>query len=299
MSPQLILGMVLSLGIGMSLGLIGAGGSIVTVPVLIYVLGVDPHQAVAMSLAVVGVTSLVGAVSHARRGAVRSGAGALFAGSGVLSAYFGSRLTHLVPGDVLLVFFAVLMLVVASRMLLGNHETEAARTWSSWRIVAAGLAVGLLTGFLGVGGGFLIVPALVLFAGLSMREAVGTSLVVIAINCAAGLAGHWRYGFDLRLTLIVAGLAAAGVLLGSAFSQRVSGRHLQRAFAVFVLAVAVFLLVKNQGAVRRLMTTAVLSAPSLTALVEDQRDHRQGGDRVGPPPAESRVETDAAEGDDR
>lgn len=298
MTPQLLLGMVFSLGIGMSLGLIGAGGSIVTVPVLIYVLGVDPHQAVAMSLAVVGVTSLVGAVSHAHRGAVRGGAGALFAGSGVLSAYFGSRLTHLVPGDLLLVFFALLMLVVASRMLLGHHETEAARTWSSWRIVAAGLAVGLLTGFLGVGGGFLIVPALVLFAGLAMREAVGTSLVVIAINCAAGLAGHWQYGFDLRLTLIVAGLAAAGVLLGSAFSQRVSGRHLQRAFAVFVLAVAVFLLVKNQGAVRRLVTTAFLAAPGLPSLVDDQGDHRQGGDRVGPPPAEGRVEADAAQGDD-
>ena len=91
----------------------------------------------------------------------------------------------------------------------------------------------------------LIVPALVLFAGLSMREAVGTSLVVIAINCAAGLAGHWEYGLDLRLTLIVAGLAAAGVLLGSFFGERVSSRSLRRIFASFVFVVAVFLLVKN------------------------------------------------------
>lgn len=299
MSLQLLFGLLLSLGIGLSLGLIGAGGSIVTVPVLIYVLGVDPHEAVAMSLAVVGATSLVGAVSHARKGAVRGGAAALFAGSGVLSAWFGSRLTYLVPGDLLLVLFALLMLVVAARMLLGGQPDETAHARSSWRMVAAGLGVGLLTGFLGVGGGFLIVPALVLFAGLTMREAVGTSLVVIAINCAAGLAGHWSYGFDLRLTVLVAALAAAGVLLGTAFSHRVPAPRLRRLFAVFVLAVAVFLLVRNQGAIRHLVTAALLATPGLPSLVDDQGDHAEGGDRVGPPPAEGGVEANAAQGDDR
>lgn len=249
MSLAFFLGMVLSLAIGASLGLIGAGGSIVTVPVLIYVLGVDPHRAIAMSLAVVGATSLVGAVSHSRKGAVRGRAAALFAAPGIVAAWLGSRLTYLVPGEILLLLFAGLMLVVAVRMLRGGQDPAATPHPSSvFGILAAGTAVGFLTGFLGVGGGFLIVPALVLTAGLTMREAIGTSLVVIAVNCAAGLAGHWRHGFDLRLTLLVAALAAAGVLLGSVLSHRVSGPALRRAFAVSVLAVAVFLLVKNFGA---------------------------------------------------
>ncbi len=244
MSPQFLFGMVLSMGIGVSLGLIGGGGSIVTVPVLIYVLGVAPHEAVAMSLAVVGTTSLIGAASHARRGAVRGHVAVLFAGPGILAAFLGSRLTYLVPGGLLLVCFAVLMLVVALRMLAGGQNSEP-RSWSLPKIVVTGVVVGFLTGFLGVGGGFLIVPALVLFAGLRMHEAIGTSLVVIAINCVAGLAGHWEHGFDVRLAAVVSVLAGAGVLLGSFFGERVSSRSLRRIFASFVFVVAVFLLVKN------------------------------------------------------
>lgn len=250
MSIQLALGLLLCVGIGLSLGLIGGGGSIVTVPVLVYVLEVEPREAVAMSLAVVGVTSLIGASLHARRGTVRVPAAALFGGAGVVSSFFGARLTYLVSPRVLLLSFAALMLAVGLRMLLAKAGPEGGRRPARpARVVLAGLAVGLLTGFLGVGGGFLVVPALVLFAGLDMRESVGTSLLVISINSAAGLAGHLAHGgFPLGLSLLVAGLAAAGALLGTHFSHRISASTLRRAFSLFVLAVALFLAVANAGA---------------------------------------------------
>jgi uncharacterized membrane protein YfcA len=244
---HLLIGLVLSAGIGLSLGLIGGGGSIITVPVLVYALGVDAHQAIAMSLAVVGATSLVAASMHSRKGSVDLATGSLFGGSGVLGAFFGSRLTYLLPPALLLICFAGLMLVVASLMLAQRRGgTAAPRARSTWKAVAAGLVVGVLTGFLGVGGGFLIVPALVLFGGLGMKEAVGTSLVVIAINCAAGLAGHLAHGgFDPWLAAAVTALAATGALAGTALSHRMSPEGLKTGFALFVIAVAVFLVVKN------------------------------------------------------
>lgn len=247
MTLQLAAGLALSLGIGLSLGLIGGGGSIVTVPVLVYVLKVEPREAVPMSLAVVGATSLLGAALHHRRGTVRARAAALFAGAGVLSSFLGARLTYLVSPQVLLLSFAVLMLAVGLRMALSGPQVEEAhRPARPSKLVLAGLAVGLLTGFLGVGGGFLVVPALALFAGLDMREAVGTSLLVISINSAAGLAGHLAHGgFPAGLTLLVAALAAAGAWLGTRASHHASPVLLRRVFSALVVAVAVFLLAAN------------------------------------------------------
>lgn len=249
---QLALGLLLSAGIGLSLGLIGGGGSIITVPVLVYVLGVPAHRAIAMSLAVVGSTALVGALLHGRRGAVAWRTGALFAGSGIVTAYAGSRLTRMVAPPVLLLIFAALMLLVATVMLTRNDPAAGARPHpaSMPRSVLSGLGVGFLTGFLGVGGGFLIVPALVLFGGLTMKEAIGTSLFVIAVNCAAGLFGHvTEGGVDGRLTLLVASLAVAGALVGTALSHRVHPAGLRRIFAWFVVAVALFLIARNYNAV--------------------------------------------------
>ena len=186
---QLALGLILSAGIGLSLGLIGGGGSIITVPVLVYVLGVPAHRAIGMSLAVVGSTALVGALLHHRKGAVVWRTASVFAASGIASAYLGSKLTRLVAAPVLLLLFGILMLVVAAVMLMRKHPTEdePQHVPSLPREILAGLGVGFLTGFLGVGGGFLIVPALVLFGGLAMKDAIGTSLFVIAVNCASGL----------------------------------------------------------------------------------------------------------------
>jgi len=246
-----VLGLILSAGIGLSLGLIGGGGSIITVPVLVYVFGVDVRESVGMSLAVVGATSLVGAGLHHRRGAVDAKTGVTFGAAGIAGALLGSPLTHMVAPAALLLIFALLMLVIATLMLTRKQadEGESRHRRSTVKALVAGFVVGVLTGFLGVGGGFLVVPALVLFGGLTMKESIGTSLLVIAINCAAGLAGHLRYGvFDLKLALLVTILAVAGTLAGTALSHRVAADKLKKGFALFVIVVALFLVAKNYSA---------------------------------------------------
>lgn len=238
----------MSAAIGLSLGLIGGGGSILTVPILVYFLGINPHDAVPMSLAVVGATSLFGSFLHWKRDNVDLSSGLLFGVAGILGAIAGSPLTRLVSSGSLLLIFGVLMFVVAVSMLWRGRHTreEAVRPTYPFKAAAAGFGVGVLTGFLGVGGGFLIVPALVLFGGLGMKKAVGTSLFVIFLNCVAGLAGHLSGGmFDWRLTLTMMGLAVGGAATGTVLSHRLAAHSLQRMFAVLVLAVAVFLIAKN------------------------------------------------------
>jgi uncharacterized membrane protein YfcA len=247
---HLIIGLFLSALIGLSLGLIGGGGSIITVPVLVYVIGVEAHEAVAMSLAVVGGTALVGTFLHYRRDSVDLRTGSIFGAAGIVGAFLGTPLTHMFSPGALLLIFAVLMFVIALLMLRRKadiHELDSARRSPGiWKALLAGFGVGVLTGFLGVGGGFLIVPALVMFGGLSMKDAIGTSLMVIFLNCLAGLAGHLSYGgFDLGLTVWVTVLAIGGAIVGTILSHKVAAQGLQRSFAFFVLAVAVFLFVKN------------------------------------------------------
>ena len=198
MELHTVLALILSGAIGVSLGLLGGGGSILAVPVLVYVAGIEAKESVAMSLAIVGSTSLFGSLLHGRKGKLDLKVAATFGGAGILGAYFGARLTHLVSSGALLLLFATLMLVVAALMIvrqdkraatdMEKHESNLALT------LTAGLGVGVLTGFLGVGGGFLAVPALVLFAGLPMHLAVGTTLLVIAINSATGFVGHMNEG---------------------------------------------------------------------------------------------------------
>ncbi|MBI3246980.1 MAG: sulfite exporter TauE/SafE family protein [Deltaproteobacteria bacterium] len=246
---MLLLGLLISVGIGVSLGLIGGGGSVIAVPVLVYVLGVDPHQAIGMSLAVVGMASFIGMLAYARKGTVDGKTGVVFGGAGVLGASVGSQLTYLVASSTLMLLFAGVMIVIAGVMLVRKPQMEQERERSPVRLVNAigiGMAVGALTGFLGVGGGFLIVPALLFFGGLDMKEAVGTSLLVIAINCTAGLLGHWHHGgFDVLLTFLVTAVAVTGALFGARLADKVSLSRLRASFAVVVFGVAVFLLVKN------------------------------------------------------
>ena len=251
MSFMLVTGLILSAVIGLSLGLIGGGGSILTVPILVYLLGIGPHEAVGMSLAVVGVTSLVGSYLHYRKDNVDLPTAFSFGVSGMAGAFAGSPLTKLVSPGVLMTSFGILMLAVAASMLLRGKrdESEAEHKPHPLGGILAGFGVGVMTGFLGVGGGFLIVPALVLFSGLNMKKAVGTSLFVIFLNCVAGLAGHLSQGkIDMKLTAAVTLLAAGGAVAGSVLSRRIAAHHLQKMFAVLVLGIGVFIVLQNYAA---------------------------------------------------
>ena len=247
MTPHLLLALVLSTLIGVSLGLLGGGGSILAVPVLVYVAGVDVHAAIGMSLAVVGATALVGALVHARGGRVDARAAVLFGGVGMLGAPLGARATHAVAPRVLMLLFAVLMLAVGASMIRrgGATRPEAPRP-RPVAIPAAGFGVGLLTGFLGVGGGFLVVPALTLLVGLPIHRAIGTSLLVIAANSAAGVAGHLARGeVPLGSTAAFTAAATLGALVGVRLASGLDPTRLRRSFAVFVVLVGLFLLAKN------------------------------------------------------
>ena len=240
------LAFLLALLIGLSLGLLGSGGSIITLPVLVYVARIPAHEAVGMSLVVVGGTSIVGSLLNARQGCFDWKAGAFFAVSGMAGAYVGAKFTHLVSAPVLLLFFGVLMLVVGVRLLLKNEAAARTGQCRLWRCLGVGLTVGVLTGFLGVGGGFLILPSLVLFAGLEMKSAIGTSLAVIAVNCAGGLAGQLHYvQLDWPLTLGFLAAASAGMFAGTALTGRLSASTLRRGFAWCVLLLGAALVAWN------------------------------------------------------
>ena len=245
-APHLLLALALSTLIGLSLGLLGGGGSILAVPVLVYVARVDVHAAIGMSLAIVGGTALVGGLVHARAGRVDLRAGALFGVAGMIAAPFGARATHLVAPRLLLVLFAALMLGVGTLMLRGSGEIRTSRRPHRLAVPLAGLLVGLLTGFLGVGGGFLIVPALTLLAGLEVPAAVGTSLFVIAANSAAGLVSHLGQGeMPAGLTAAFTLAAVVGALAGVRLSSRLHPTRLRRGFALFVILVGLALLARN------------------------------------------------------
>lgn len=255
-----ILSILLGTVIGLSLGAIGGGGSILTVPILVYIIGQDAHAATATSLAVVGMTALAGAIPHWRAGRVSLATALPFGAAGIAGAFAGAWANHLLPSWLILGLFGALMLIVAILMFTRKKAkaapSDTAATpapgvapWIRWaRIVGAGLIVGIMTGFFGVGGGFLIVPALVLVLGLSMREAVGTSLVVIAINSASGLVAHLRYG---SLDLVTSGLFIVGGALGALAGARLSGRlneqRLQRGFAIFIAVLGLWLMISNLG----------------------------------------------------
>jgi hypothetical protein len=213
----------------------------------VYVAGVDVHTAIGMSLAVVGATALVGGLAHARAGGVDLRAGAVFGGAGMLGAPLGAQATHTVAPRVLMLLFAALMLVVGALMLRGPSAGRGERTGPrSPAVPAAGFGVGLLTGFLGIGGGFLVVPALALLAGLPIHRAVGTSLLVIAANSAAGLLGHLgRGGMPPALTAAFTATAVLGALAAVRRASDLDPARLRRAFAAFVILVGLVLLARN------------------------------------------------------
>ena len=243
--------------IGLMLGLLGGGGSILTVPIFVYVLGFGAKESIAMSLAVVGATSLVGAAGHWRLGHVRIQVALVFGVIAMLGTYTGTRLATRLTGAEQLAIFG-LALVVAASVMLSRRRTDVAHiptgspgpSSSSFALIAAqALVVGLLTGLVGIGGGFLIVPALV-WSGLAMRQATGTSLIAIAMNCAVGFFGYFG---QVQIAWVPMALVAAGTIPGVATGtyaiQFISQDALRRAFAVFLFGLAAYMLYRTVPAV--------------------------------------------------
>ncbi len=239
----------LALLVGVALGLLGGGGSILTVPLLAYVAGMEAKQAIATSLLVVGTTSAVAAISHARAGRVQWRTGLIFGAAGMAGAYGGGLLAHYIPGSVLLIGFAVMMIATAVAMLRGRNEVGPADPHHRIpvpKVVAEGLIVGLVTGLVGAGGGFLVVPALALLGGLPMPIAVGTSLVVIAMKSFAGFAGYLNsVSIDWRLAAMVTAAAVVGALVGARLTALVNPDSLRKGFGWFVLVMSSVILAEE------------------------------------------------------
>jgi len=251
-----LLALPFGLAIGLSLGLVGGGGSILAVPVLVYVLGEPVKAATTESLLIVGATALLGSLDHAKGGRVRWRVAIAFGLPGAVGSLGGTALNRVVGSRSLLLAFAVLLLVAAAAMVRGRGEPgrpeippHGAGLWL--RIVPAGLATGVLTGFFGVGGGFAIVPALTLLLALPLRAAVGTSLVCIGITSAAALAAHLATAtpaegrIDWTVAAVFTAAAVGGAVLGSRVGRRVPVHRLAQGFAGLVVAVSVFLVTKN------------------------------------------------------
>ena len=239
----------LAVFVGVALGLLGGGGSILTVPLLAYVAGMDAKQAIATSLLVVGATSAIGAISHARGGRVQWRTGLIFGAAGMAGAYAGGLLARFIPGTVLLIGFAVVMIATAIAMLRGRKNIDASEGDHHLpvpKIVAEGLAVGLVTGLVGAGGGFLVVPALALLGGLPMPVAVGTSLIVIAMKSFAGLGGYLSsVQIDWTVALAVTAAAVVGAVVGACLTALVDPDALRKVFGWFVLAMSSVILAQE------------------------------------------------------
>lgn len=264
MTGRALLASPLGFLIGMSLGALGGGGSILAVPVLVFVAGQTPSDATTTSLLVVGTASVVGAAGHWRHGRVRLGPGLSFGLLGIAGSLAGSALNRRLDGDVLLLAFAGLIVVAAWRIVAGcpsctrvgeasallpradvgqggvGVDTRRATSSRVLQLVAAGTFVGFLTGLFGVGGGFVIVPALALVLRYPMPQAIGTSLVVIAVNTAMAFVARLGDPVDWGTTLLFTAAAIAGVGAGTRVADRIEPQTMQRSFAALLVAVALY-----------------------------------------------------------
>ncbi|MCV7151582.1 sulfite exporter TauE/SafE family protein [Mycolicibacterium pyrenivorans] len=239
--------------IGALLGLLGGGGSILAVPALVYVIQLDVRQAIPISLIVIAAASAVGALPKVRVGHVQWRLAGIFALTGIPATFVGTAISKLLPQTAILIGFAAVMVLAGVQMLRDEDGTGTACTVGddgiNWRRCAprsipAGLLVGILTGLFGVGGGFLIIPALVLMLGVEMPIAIGTSLVIIVANSVAGFVSHiGDAGIDWSITAAFAGTAVVTSLVAGHLGTRLDTVRLQRWFAYLVFAVAAYVLV--------------------------------------------------------
>lgn len=257
-----LIGYISAVLIGLSLGLIGGGGSILTVPVLLYLFHLDEKLATAYSLFVVGTTALVGGVVKQRQGLADVKTAIIF-GIPALAAVFFTRYI-IVPAmpDVMFRFgdfaltrrmfmmglFAILMMAAAISMIRGRKDVAVTgpRHYNYPLIILEGIVVGILTGLVGAGGGFLIIPALVILGKLPMKLAVGTSLLIIAVKSMIGFIGDvLHYQIDWTLLMIFTALSIVGIIVGNILSHKVNGDHLKKAFGYFVLVMGVYILARE------------------------------------------------------
>ena len=234
----------LGLVIGAVMGSLGGGGAILTIPLLVYVLHQDPHAATLGSLVIVGISSVIGLVPHARRVQWRDGI--VFGGMGILGSMLGSIAAVRFPAALLMSLFSALLLVVATLMLRRGRRSaptplQARRGF--WALLGTATGVGLLTGFFGVGGGFAVVPALTMVLGFTIHQAIATSLLVICINCASALASRVGVGLDLDWGVVLpfAVGASLGSLAGGRLTRLLDPRTLQLAFACLLVALALWI----------------------------------------------------------
>jgi len=259
-----IIAYIASVFIGISLGLIGGGGSILTVPVLVYMFGISPLISTSYSLFIVGSTSLVGAYSNYRKGAVKIKTALLFGSTSITTVFLTRKfLIPLIPknlfkiGDfqiteplVTMILFAILMVAASVGMIRSKERKpgclECDLKGNITRMLLSGIGIGLTTGILGAGGGFLLIPTLVLVLGMPMKEAVGTSLLIIALNSLIGFVGDiGHFAIDWIFLTKITGIAVAGILIGGVIAKKVDASSLKRGFGWFVLSMGIYIISKE------------------------------------------------------
>ena len=259
-----IIGYFLAALVGISLGLIGSGGSILMVPILVYVFAFNPVLATSYSLFVVGSTALVGAFNNYRKGLVSIKTALLFGLTSITTVFITRKFIMPCIPDVLfsigkfrvkhdmvtMILFAVLMLMASFAMIKRNSKNTKADTNTSSadtaKLLLFGVLVGLTTGFLGAGGGFLIIPALVLILKIPMKKAVGTSLLIIALNSLIGFTGDLSHvNINWKFLIFISIIAIAGVFIGGALAKKIEGYKLKKAFGWFVLVMGIYIIIKE------------------------------------------------------
>lgn len=245
----MILGYIFATLIGLSLGLMGGGGSILTVPVLVYILDYGPKESIALSLAIVAIAALAGSVTHFKEKNINIKVAMVFGPIAMIGTYLGAKLSVFLSGTTQLIIFAIVMIIASVFMFKGKKETEVKsdHKLNYTLIIIEGLLVGILTGVVGVGGGFMIVPALVLLANIPMKQAVGTSLLIIALKSFSGFIGYldivtvdWAFLAKFSIFTIL------GIIVGTYLVRFIPANKLKKGFAIFLIVMGIFILYKNK-----------------------------------------------------